>query len=146
MQEMENPAVDIIYGQLRYHDREGRVFIREGDHDKLKHEMTVNHPTVFVKRNCYEEAGYFSLEYKCAMDYDLMIRFLNKGYRFKYLPVVLSNMRLDGLSDRKWMMGIKEVRDIKTVYFGHALLNQLYLIKQSIAIIVSKTKRKLFLK
>ena len=144
MQTMEQEETDIVYGQLRYHDKENRSFVREGSHKKLKYEMTVNHPTVFARRKCYQEAGMFDLRYRCAMDYDMMIRFYKKGYRFTYLPTVISNMRLDGLSDRKWMMGIKEVRDIKNAHFGKAWFHQLYFIKQSLTIIASKAKRRLF--
>jgi len=146
MKEMDNPSTDIVYGDMRYHTNQNQTFIKEGKHERLKYEMTVNHPTVFVKRRCYVETGYFNLNYKCAMDYDLMLRFLKNNYSFKHLPIIISNMRLEGLSDQRWMMGIKEVRDIKTAHFGNAFWNHLYMIKQAIAIVVSKTRRKLFLK
>src|SRR5882724_3849250 len=66
---------DISYGDLRLLKNGKTDFILKGDHNYLDREMTINHPTVFAKRKCYEQFGLFDIKYKCAMDYDLVLRF-----------------------------------------------------------------------
>src|SRR6187399_1640486 len=45
---------DIVYGDLQIWKGKQKDFIQKGDHSLLTREMTVNHPTVFVKKSCYE--------------------------------------------------------------------------------------------
>jgi hypothetical protein len=47
------------------------------------------------------------------MDYDLMLRFKSAGVRFIYLDTVLTNMLLEGDSDRQWLQTQKEVYTIR---------------------------------
>lgn len=130
---------DIAYGDLRL-IKDGKTdFILRGDHQYLKSEMTINHPTVFVRKECYDHFGIFDEKYKCAMDYDLLLRFSVKGCRFAYVPEVLANMRWDGVSDSKWLLGCKETLAIKDKYFPERRLkNQLYFYKHVLAIFLSK--------
>ena len=48
---------DIIYGDLQIWNKEKKDFIQKGDHGLLAKEMTVNHPTVFIKKDCYKKMG-----------------------------------------------------------------------------------------
>ena len=106
----------IVYGDIRYWKNGARLFVQEGNHELLKKEMTVNHPAVFVSRNCYEEQGGFDVQLRCAMDYDLLLRLYVKGYSFVHLPAVLANMRWQGLSDSMWKKGCRETLNIKNNY------------------------------
>jgi len=126
---------DIVYGDLRLWKDGKTDFILKGDHHRLKNEMTINHPTIFVRKKCYEQFGVFDMEYKCAMDYDLMLRFLVGGSRFCYIPAVLTNMRWEGLSDTRWLMGVRETWRIKNKHLpGRKLPNRLYFYKHVMAI------------
>lgn len=130
---------DIAYGDLKLWKNETFDTIFCGNHDYLKKEMSVNHPTVFVKKHCYEEFGVFNLSYKYAMDYELLMRFMFKGCTYKYIPSVLANMRWAGASDKNWYDAIKEVREIKGIYLSDKKINhQLYFIKQAFAISAAK--------
>lgn len=130
---------DIIYGDLRLWKDDAVDFVLRGDHRFLKNEMTINHPTVFVKRKCYMSAGFFNEQYKCAMDYDLMLRFLLSGYKFIYLPEVITNMRWNGLSDERWMMGCRETLLIKNKHMPtQKLKNRIYYYKHVLAIGIPK--------
>jgi glycosyltransferase involved in cell wall biosynthesis len=134
---------DVVYGDLRLWS-EGRTdFIVKGDHRYLNKEMTVNHPTVFVRKTCYDQLGFFDKSYKCAMDYDLMLRLLVNNFRFKYISAVLANMRWEGLSDTQWMLGCRETLAIKNKHFPRRkLLNRLYFYKHVAAIGVPKILKK----
>lgn len=107
---------DIAYGDVRFWKNGQPIFVQEGNHQLLEKEMTLNHPTVFVKRKCYDREGRFDLNFRFAMDYDLLLRLFVKGYSFVYIPIVLANMRWEGLSDRQWQKGVKETLAIKNRY------------------------------
>ena len=104
---------DVGYADLQYWKEGKKDMIVEGNHEMLLYEMSVNHPTVFVRSECYKKFGTFRLECRYAMDYDLMLRFRLNGCRFVRVPQVLANMRWEGISDQQWYKACKEVREIK---------------------------------
>jgi glycosyltransferase involved in cell wall biosynthesis len=137
-------SADIVYGDLQIWKREEKDFIQKGDHALLAREMTVNHPTVFIKTSCYEKWGNFSEEYKCAMDYDLMLRLYSSNCNFKYIPFVLSNMRLEGISDYNWLLGCRETLAIKNKYLPmQGIKNYLYFCKHVLAIAMPRALKKM---
>ncbi len=59
------------------------------------------HPTLFIKKKVFDEIGIYSLNYKIAADYDFILRlFSNPIYTFKYLPQVITKMRIGGESNK----------------------------------------------
>lgn len=130
---------DVAFGDLQLWKVEGPDFIVKGDHHHLRNEMTVNHPTVFLQRDCYDRYGLFDEQYKCAMDYDLLLRLLTAGCRFVHVPSVLANMRWGGMSDAQWKLGCRETLLIKNRYLPHRkFLNRLYYHKHVLAIRLSR--------
>ncbi len=126
---------DVVYGDLQLW-KDGRPdFIFMGDHSRLRREMRVNHPTVFVRKSCYERFGLFDKRYKCAMDYELLLRLMIHGCRFKHIPGVLANMRWEGLSDTRWLLGCQETLSIKDRHLPHRKIgNRLYFYRHVLAI------------
>jgi len=128
------PDLDVVYGDLRLWKGDKVDFIYKGDHRHLINEMTVNHPTVFVRRQCYDRFGYFDKKFRCAMDYDLMLRLWVNGCRFGYIPGVLANMRWEGVSDSRWLLGCQETLAIKNRYLARRhWRNRLYFYKHVLA-------------
>lgn len=109
----ENKDIDVFYANM-HSWRDGKIeFTAKANHEKLDKEMTVNHPAVFVAKRVYNSIGGFNMDYKCAMDYELLLRIYTEKYKFYYIDKVLVNMSMDGFSDRLWMVGCKEVRKAK---------------------------------
>jgi len=130
---------DIIFGDIQYWKNGQKEFLEHGKLDFLEREMTLNHPTVFVRKSCYDRFGAFDLSYRFAMDYDLLLRMKINGCRFSYVPHLLANMRWDGVSDKYWKMGCRETLAIKNKYMPHRKwLNTLYYFKHVMAIRASK--------
>lgn len=130
---------DVLYGDLSMWKDGKKDYTVKGNHEILTREMSVNHPTVFVRRSCYQQYGVFDLQYKCAMDYDVMLRFYTNGCRFSSLPGVITNMRWAGVSDKRWFLACKETLAIKNKYLpGRKLLNRLYFCKHVSAIYITK--------
>jgi glycosyltransferase involved in cell wall biosynthesis len=134
---------DVVYGDLQLW-RDGQPdFIFTGDHTRLRQEMRINHPTVFVRKNCYDRFGLFDKQYKCAMDYDLLLRLMINGCRFNHLSEVLANMRWDGLSDTRWLLGCRETLSIKNRHLPHRKMqHRLYFYKHVLAISAPKLLKK----
>lgn len=61
------------------------------------------HPTLFVRRQLYEEKGLYRLDLGSAADYELILRFLLK-HRIKtaYIPQTLVTMRVGGVSNASY--------------------------------------------
>ena len=134
---------DAVYGDLQLWKDNEKDFMVQGNHRLITREMTVNHPTVFVRKECYTRFGSFDTQYKAAMDYDLVLRLVLNKCRFKYIPEVLANMRWQGNSDKNWLKGCKETLQIKNKLLpNRRILNHLYFYKHVFAITLSKLIRK----
>ncbi len=81
----------------------------EGDHvirtwhmgdGKLADGWLPGHPTMFLKREIYERYGIYDTSYKCAADYEFMVRFLKDDKnRLAYVPEILVAMFYGGISN-----------------------------------------------
>ena len=95
-------GADVVYGSLNLIDADGLVKpMMPTDLKKIRYEMEIPHAAAFVRKDIYEKYGSFSLEFKIAADYELMLRFYTSGARFVFLDEVLANFRLGGISNRQ---------------------------------------------
>lgn len=99
--------LDIVFGDLVYvkSDNVDKVirYWKSRPYFKKYFEMgnVPPHPSLFVKRKVYEQAGYFDLNYKLAADYEFMLRIFKK-YSFKsnYINKIIVKMRLGGATNQ----------------------------------------------
>ena len=57
------------------------------------------HPSFYMKKSCYDKFGLYSLDYKIASDYDLLIRYLYlHKIKYKYIKKDFVTMRTGGIS------------------------------------------------
>ncbi len=117
----ENSNVDIVYGNMQYWEKKQKEYIYKADHRLLPKFMSLNHPAVFVRKEIYNQYGLFDDACMVAMDYDIILRFYNKGVKFKYIDTVLSNMALGGVSDVNWQLAYRESFDIRKKYLGNSV-------------------------
>lgn len=70
------------------------------------------HPTLFLKREIYEKYGQYDITYRCAADYEFMVRFLKDDKnKLAYVPKVLISMFYGGTSNaglRNYLVSFKE--------------------------------------
>lgn len=58
------------------------------------------HPTLFLRRGIYESYGLYDTSYRCAADYEFMVRFLkDQNNELAYVPEVLVAMFYGGTSN-----------------------------------------------
>jgi glycosyltransferase len=118
---MTKHNVDSCYGDLEYVSRNNTdKMIRYWKSCPFDKELFLRgwmppHPTFFVKKHIYERHGHFNTDFKIAADYELMIRFLEKGnVSTCYINDVLVKMRVGGSSNRSLNnMIIKSSEDYK---------------------------------
>jgi glycosyltransferase len=106
-QAFTDPEVDGVYGDLDYvsaakPDKVIRHW-RSGPYRRslLKRGWMPPHPTLYLRREVFQQWGLYDPDFRIAADYDAMLRYLWKGrVRLAYLPEVLVKMRAGGESNR----------------------------------------------
>ena len=103
---------DGIYADLDYVDeKDGATVTRRwksGHPGAFSRGWMPPHPTLFVRRELYEQHGLFNLQLKSAADYELMLRFFHfRGAELAYLPRVTVKMRAGGQSNASLANRIK---------------------------------------
>ena len=96
------------------------------------------HPTLFVKRELYQRLGYFSLDYRIAADYEMVVRLLHsERATYAHLPEVVVKMRDGGVSTSglrsRWILNNEIVRACRE--------NGL---RTNLALVLLKVPRKMF--
>lgn len=67
---------------------------------RLRQGWMPGHPTLFLRREIYEKYGLYDNHYRCAADYEFMVRFLkDENNRLAYVPEVLVAMFYGGTSN-----------------------------------------------
>ena len=103
---------DCVFGDIIYTDTENKVIrIWKGSpfvKGAFKKGWMPAHPTFYCKRKIYEKFGVYDDSYKIAGDFELMMRFLEKKKIYsKYVPAILVNMKIGGVSNRSIKSKIK---------------------------------------
>jgi glycosyltransferase len=103
---MSDESIDGVYGDLVYVDGQqpDRVTRRwiSGAYDvsKFRRGWMPPHPTVYLRRRCYEQYGVFNERMKTAADYELLVRMMVKHrITMRYIPHVMVKMRSGGASN-----------------------------------------------
>lgn len=103
----KNNDIDAVYGDVHYvHPHNLNKCVRYYSSavfkpSLFKFGLMPAHPSFYVKRSCYEKYGLYSLEYKIASDFDLLIRFLHTHkIKYKYLKKDFVTMRMGGVSTK----------------------------------------------
>ena len=118
---------DVIHGPVRYWRDDGTKQIFHPNQSVIRREMSINHPSVFVRRAVYKDVGGFDRSFRLAMDYELLLRILKSGYRFHCISkYVLANMRCGGLSDIYWREALGEVMRAKELHYPSIVMHKVY--------------------
>jgi len=87
------------------------------------------HPTLFVKRAWYERCGPYSLEYRIAADYEMIVRLLHVGgARYAHVPRAVVRMRTGGISTRGLRHSLLLNREIVRACRAHGIWTALPLV------------------
>jgi hypothetical protein len=96
----DNPNVDIIYGDYVMVDEVGKMLKirREIEFSAfiLFYHRILYIPTTatFFRRRIFEEGNWLDERLQYAMDLEFFIRLSGRGYRFKHIPQLLADFRM----------------------------------------------------
>jgi glycosyltransferase len=103
MAAFEDKTIDAVYGDLTYVDpiETGRIEriwrSRPPTRANIARGHHPAHPTLFLRRRVYEQAGVFDLGYRQAGDVEYMMRiFHTLDLKWAYLPKIMVRMRSGG--------------------------------------------------
>lgn len=88
------------HADLRYADGDRIIRSWHMGQGNIKQGWMPGHPTLFLKREIYEKYGEYDISYRCAADYEFMVRFLkDTENKLAYVPKVLISMFYGGTSN-----------------------------------------------
>lgn len=123
-----NKKPDILFAIMDFFNPKTNLFKSIiPDLNLLKYDMSINHPTCFVKRTLYENIK-FDTSYRICADYDLMIKFYKLNKSFHFINEKLLIMRIGGASDN-FFKSTREVYLIQKKYFGKKLAFMNYIVR-----------------
>lgn len=114
-----NKCIDALYADIRF-VREGETVaaLREAKTVRycsakrwrpwmFRFAAMVPHPSFYVRRECFERLGGYSLDYRICADFELELRYLYLAkLRAAYLPECVVVMRMGGMSTAGWRSNI----------------------------------------
>ena len=115
--------ISIYCGNLNLYDKYGSfIKTRKSRPSLLPLGMYIMHPTVFIKKEVYKQ-NRFDINLKVAMDFDLLLRLRNLGYKVKYIDRTISNMLQGGASG-----DVEKMRDEEDSVLQKNLSKSVYLL------------------
>lgn len=117
---LAHPESGFSFADCTFYDGSNPAFTIHGDPNYsalLDRTMPlVNHPTMFVRREVYEQFGLFRKHFRIAMDYDFLLRIHRGGVRGIHVPQVLTHMYMGGISSTHV---VRAYRECLTVALDH---------------------------
>ncbi|WP_375256325.1 glycosyltransferase family 2 protein [Yoonia sp.] len=114
----EDDTVEGVYGDLQYVARDDPQRVirhwKAGPYSRanLQRGWMPPHPTLYLRRAVFERVGLYDTSFSISGDYDGMLRFLTAGHvRLAYLPIVMVQMKMGGISNRSFAHLIRKSRE-----------------------------------
>ena len=109
---------DVVYGDLQY--CKGNRVVRQWKSNaysrcSLKYGWMPPHPTVYVRREVYEQVGPYDDWFRISADYDMMLRIFMAGYKSRYIPEVLVCMEVGGASNKNTKARLSKTQEDRVV-------------------------------
>ena len=106
------PTADIYYGAIRYYDPLHKtIYTRHPSLSSMYKRMSIFHPSISIRRSCYEKIGGYDCHYTHAMDSEWCHRAIAAKMKFHEIPAVLATMSLGGISDIEYNQSLKQYRN-----------------------------------
>ena len=111
----EYPDNDIYFGNaIFFDDKINYICKPDKNLEKIKLKFLLYHPSIFVRKKAYLKYGIFDINFKCAMDFELISRMYFQGAKFKYIDYEFSWFRRGGTSQTNFYQTIDECKKIAT--------------------------------
>lgn len=95
------PGYDVVKGNtIRWNEETGFKSMEYPviHYPAIPFNFLICHQSTYISKKAYEQYGGYGLDYHVAMDFDLMLRFTQKGAKFKKIDEDLAVFRMGGIS------------------------------------------------
>jgi GT2 family glycosyltransferase len=122
----EDPELMWLHGKYRYQRSDTWVTLgKPFDPKKLYRGMrSLNHQTMYVKKELYDKHGLYNNSFKIAMDFDFLARIRNE--KFLFLTEILAISKPGGISSSQYNLSLKEATVVVKKYLGNTWKNKLW--------------------
>lgn len=108
---VRDDETDVFYGDAFYLDpKTGMRELRRARVELLPRYMSVFHPSIFIRHSVLLQHGLYRLDFRYAMDSELIHRLLTRGSTFRYLEQPVATISLRGVSHRNLLRSLIEYR------------------------------------
>lgn len=116
-----NEKIDCLYGDVRgvIYDGEDKYYkdIKAREIDALFEHMIACHQSIFMRKSMMKKLGGFNEKYKIAADWDLFIKVRKNNYMIKYIPQIISEFDMGGVSNTKtYILELHRIRKENRLY------------------------------
>jgi glycosyltransferase involved in cell wall biosynthesis len=114
---MLGQSADLVYGKMVLSDDQiSGVLGREVQLSDLARQ-TLCHPATFVRKRVFDRVGKFDTSYRIAADYDHIVRCFTTPVSTQFVDVIVSRMRMGGLSEDRFMLSCRERKSVIRRHF-----------------------------
>ena len=101
---------DLMYANIRMHKADGSTFVKRARTRKFQTSRDWNHPTTFVRAECYKKYPFRQLG--IHDDYGFFLQMRKQGRQIVTVDQVLANFHMGGASNHKDLKAAKKrIRD-----------------------------------
>ncbi|MBR5509285.1 MAG: glycosyltransferase [Lachnospiraceae bacterium] len=116
---MEREETDGVHGDLYYMEGDRIVRTWKQGQGSIRSGWMPGHPTLYLRREVYEQFGVYKTDYRIAADYEFMVRILyGKKVTLSYLPEILIYMSHGGTSTNSLSSYVQSLKE------GHRALKE----------------------
>lgn len=109
--------VDLAYGKIVTVSEDGKErMLPKISLESIWYQLSIPHPSVFVKKKIYDRLGVFDTKYRLAADYELLLRFYSNNIKIKFIDKAIAYFREGGLSSTKRSDSYEETDSISMSY------------------------------
>jgi len=112
---------EIICARIYLWNSETHFKLKTSTLEGIERQMKIWHPGVFIPKKVYSEIGLYDVNVKVLMDYDFILRCIQRNIKFKFIEACISNMKYGGVSNQLITKSMKEGLLIKNKYFGNKI-------------------------
>jgi glycosyltransferase involved in cell wall biosynthesis len=99
---LKNNEPDVLYGDMyKINHITGEKRLYEGSIEEVKvGDIHLNHPTIFIKKEIYDEYGSFDDSLIVGADRDLILRLRNNPVKFKNIHTIVAFFSMGGITSQ----------------------------------------------
>lgn len=103
---------DLLYGRMLLTDESISAVVGKPVELGDLASQTLCHPSTFVRRKVFDRIGLFDTSYRIAADYDHIVRCFATPVSTRFVDVIVSRMRMGGVSDEQFMLSCRERKQV----------------------------------